>query len=281
MSPSVDHSLLPAGTNTSCTTISFPVYFSFSGFFSSFPSFFFSGLRTRRLAFLDACRTLANPRQAARHRFQGSELGGWRFWTLVARLLIRSRAVPSSYWVLLSGAGRCTRNFSCASRSVVQQGQLEVGQAEALLRVFDAIPVGEHPCYVQFFRQGGRLRLSVLGHVDAEPVRHVSEGEVAPRERVRVSQCVLRRCAVGGGERVGIRHGCHGARVGVFCGDGTGSPAISPPGHDTYSRQVRLRGYLGGRAADCPHPSFCATRSDPSFATPFDSWSVAPVDRLS
>ena len=51
----------------------------------------FSGLRTRRRPFLDACRTLANPRQVARHRFQGSELVGGRFWTLVARLQIRGK----------------------------------------------------------------------------------------------------------------------------------------------------------------------------------------------
>ena len=65
----------------------------------------FSGLRTRRLAFLDACRTLANPRQAARHRFQGSELGGWRFWTLVARLQIRGKRLGTVFRAQNSAAG--------------------------------------------------------------------------------------------------------------------------------------------------------------------------------
>ena len=65
----------------------------------------FSGLRTRRLAFLDACRTLANPRQAARHRFQGSELGGWRFWTLVARLQIRGKRPGTVFRAQNSAAG--------------------------------------------------------------------------------------------------------------------------------------------------------------------------------
>ena len=65
----------------------------------------FSGLRTRRLAFLDACRTLANPRQVARHRFQGSELGGWRFWTLVARLQIRGKPPGTVFRAQNSAAG--------------------------------------------------------------------------------------------------------------------------------------------------------------------------------
>ena len=65
----------------------------------------FSGLRTRRRAFLDACRTLANPRQAARHRFQGSELGGGRFWTLAARLQIRDKRPGTVFRAQNSAAG--------------------------------------------------------------------------------------------------------------------------------------------------------------------------------
>ena len=65
----------------------------------------FSGPRTRRRAFLDACRTLANPRQAARHRFQGSELGGGRFWTLAARLQIRDKRPGTVFRAQNSAAG--------------------------------------------------------------------------------------------------------------------------------------------------------------------------------
>ena len=65
----------------------------------------FSGLRTRRRVFLDACRTLANPRQAARHRFQGSELGGGRFWTLAARLQIRDKRPGTVFRAQNSAAG--------------------------------------------------------------------------------------------------------------------------------------------------------------------------------
>ena len=81
----------------------------------------FSGLRTRRLAFLDACRTLANPRQVSRRRFQGSELGGWRFWTLVARLQIRGKWPGTVFRAQNSAAGVFGRlSHACKSAASVQ-----------------------------------------------------------------------------------------------------------------------------------------------------------------
>ena len=91
----------------------------------------FSGLRTRRLAFLDACRTLANPRQAARHRFQGSELGGWRFWTLVARLQIRGKRPGTVFRAQNSAAGVFGRLSHACKSAASGQGTVFRAQNSA------------------------------------------------------------------------------------------------------------------------------------------------------
>ena len=104
----------------------------------------FSGLRTRRRAFLDACRTLANPRQAVRHRFQGSELGGGRLWTLAARLQIRDKRSGTVFRAQNSAAGVFGRlPHACKSAT---SGQAPFSGLRTRRRAFlDACPTLANP----------------------------------------------------------------------------------------------------------------------------------------